>query len=254
MGEDYMSVDEPLVESLNLRDGHWHNGPNPCTQNEFTLYRETFQLGPLDQDELDIFKAQFITLLASPGSEERRLMLKRLRAYVLTLRAVKQSLNNVKFTGLNPEMTELGFGHIRPVFTQVNGVVKTTWTVALTTAYADWFDTAGGVGYLIGNSFGMCVTHLKSLVTPTPFMAECQFTVSRTGVMIPIDVRGLQIGDTINQVSIVPIPTMVLIPRATFYAQARSDILAANNDFVALGGLVFGLGTALNSTTVYPTA
>ena len=251
---DYEAVDEPIVESLNLTDPGWRDGPNPCTQPEFSLYRESFQLADLDLDELNVFKAQFITLLASPGSEERRLMLKRLRAYILTLRSVKMALNNVKFVGLNPEMTELGFGHIRPVFTQFNGVVKTTWTVALTSAYADWFDTAGGVGYLIGNSFGMCITHLKSLVTPSPFMAECQFTVSRTGVLIPIDVRGLTIGDTINQVSIVPIPTMVLIPRATFYAQARSDVLAANNDEVALGGLVFGLGTALAATTAYPTA
>jgi len=243
-------MDETIVQSLNLRDTRWRNGPNPCTQPEFMLYRETFQCAVLDQEELDLFKAQFVTLLAAPGSEERTLMIDRLRAYVLTLRAVKQALNGVKFAGLNPEETELGFGHIRPVFTQVNGAVKVTWGQAFTNAWADWFDDAASVGYVIGLSFGMCVTHLKSLVTPTPFLSEVQFTVSRTGVMIPLDVRGLRVGDTVNGVSIVPVPTLVLIPRATFYAQGMSDV--AGTDEVALGGLVFGLGRAVNATTVYP--
>lgn len=245
-------MDEKLVDSLNLRDERWHGGPNPCTQDEFKIYRETFTCGPpLDQDELDIFKAQFVTLLAAPGSEERTLMLDRLRAYVLALRTIKQKLNNIKFVGLNPEETELGFGHIRPVFTQVGGAVKATWGQAFTAAWADWFSSAvAGTGYGIGLSFGMCITHLKSLVTPAPFLAEAQFTISRTGVMIPLDVRGLRVGDTVNGVSIVPVPTMVLLPQAILYGQGRSDV--AGTDEVVLGGLVFGLGRAVKATTVYP--
>ena len=54
------------------------------------LYRGAFELGDaLDDDELKMFKAQFATLLAAPESEERTLMLDRLEAYVIALRASK---------------------------------------------------------------------------------------------------------------------------------------------------------------------
>jgi len=226
---------------------------NPCTMPEATLYKETLMLGPLDGDELAIFKAQFGALLAAPGSEERKLMLDRLSTYVIALRAIKHELKDIKFRGLNPEDTELGFGHIRPVFTKVGGTVKGNWQIALTTnaTYQAWLGESLTAGYAMADNFGLVITHLKSLVTPAPFMAEVAFEVGRTGILIPVDVRGLRVGDTENGVSIVPIPTLILKPEATFLATARADV--AGTDEIVLGGLVIGLGKALKQTTTFPT-
>jgi len=248
-------MDVPSVESLSATAGTWYGHLNPVTRPDISLYGETYTLGPpLTQEELDIFKAQFVTLLAAPGSVERMIMLDRLEAYVLALRAIKYKLNNPAFKGLNPAESELGFGLIRPVFTcNVALVPRITWAQALTVAYAAWFSNAAGTaGFQIGIPFGLCVTHLKSLTTPLPFMSEAQFTVGRTGVLIPVDVRNLRIADTVNQVSIFPVPSMILIPQTTFFAQARSDTVAASTDEVVLGGLVYGLGRALRQTVTYP--
>lgn len=238
--------------NLSPRIGPDGKDANPCTMSEATLYRETLTLGPMDADELEIFKAQFGGLLAAPGSEERKIMLDRLASYVIALRCIKHELKDIKFRGLNPEDTELGFGHIRPVFTKVGGSVKSNWQITLTTSstYQAWLGESITAGYAMADNFGLCITHLKSLVTPEPFMSEASFEVGRTGILIPVDVRGLRTGDTENGVPIVPIPTMILKPKATFLATARAD--TAGTDEVPLGGLVFGLGKALKQTTTFP--
>ncbi|GAH60642.1 unnamed protein product [marine sediment metagenome] len=227
---------------------------NPCTMPEATLYKETLTLGPIDEDELALFKAQFGALLAAPSSDERKLMLDRLTAYVIALRAIKHELNDIKFRGLNPEDTELGFSFIRPQFTvagaaAVPQVFKRNWQIAFAAVatWYDWFWNGALTAYTMGKDFGLVITHLKSLVTPVPFMAECRFEVGRTGILIPFDVRMLRVGDTENGTAIVPIPTMILKPRASLYAQALADV--AGTDEVALGGLVFGLGRVLKETT-----
>ncbi len=221
---------------------------NPVTRLQVNLYGDSFKLGDvLDQDELDIFKAQFATLLAAPGSEERKLMLDRLPVYMIAIRAIKNALNGVKFAGINPEDTELGFGHIRPQFTRANAAYKTNWQFVLTTAWADWLYETAGNAFTVGQDFGLCITHLKSLVTPVPFMSEAKFKVGRTGELIPVSTRGLRMGDTENGIAIVPIPTMVLIPKASLYVRAIAD--TAGTDEVEMGGLVIGLGRALKEET-----
>ncbi len=226
---------------------------NPVTRPEVKLYKETHKLAPLDSEELGIFKAQFVTLLAAPGSEERRIMLDRVNQYVLALRAIKRELKDPKFKGLNPEDSELGFGHIRPVFTKVGGTVKDNWNITLTTSstYQAWLGASLTAGYEMGESFGMVISHLKSLITPSPFMAEVAFSLGRTGILIPVDVRALRLGDTVNGVAIVPLPTMIPKPKTTLLATARADV--AGDDEVQLGGLVIGLGRALKATTTFPT-
>ena len=62
----------------------------------------------------------------------------------------------------------------------------------------------------------------------------------------------LRVGDTENMTSIVPIPTMILKPKASLYARAKADV--AGTDEVALGGLVFGLGRVLKEETATWTA
>lgn len=246
-----ISVVERLINRPIKRD---EVDVNPVTRKEVKLYSETFKLAPLDDEELGIFKSQFVTLLAAPGSEERKLMLDRLVAYIVALRAIKQELGGIKFRGLNPEDTELGFGHIRPIFTYDGaGAARDNWQVVLTNSstYQLWIGDNITTPYTLGNSFGLVITHLKSFETPNPFMSECRWTVGRTGILIPADVRGLRIGDTENGVSIVPIHTMIAIPKSSLLATARADI--AGTDEVGLGGLVIGLGRALKATDAYPT-
>ena len=227
---------------------------NPCTRPEVTLYKETMTLGPLDAEELEIFKAQFGALLAAPSSDERKIMLDRLSVYVIALRAIKHELNDVKFKGINPEDTEIGFGLIRPMFTRsgVAGTYNADWIVNLAVGgtWQNWFHQAG-VPFPLPNSFGLVITHLKSLETPVPFMSECAFQVGRTGILIPFDVRMLLAGDTENGTSIVPIPSMIAKPNGSLFATAVADVAGIDN--VALGGLVIGLGRILRLNSVTAT-
>jgi len=227
---------------------------NPCTRPEVTLYKETMTLGPLDAEELEIFKAQFGALLAAPSSDERKIMLDRLSVYVIALRAIKHELNDVKFKGINPEDTEIGFGLIRPMFTRSGaaGTYNANWIVNLAVGgtWQNWLHQAG-VPYPLPNSFGLVITHLKSLETPVPFMSECAFQVGRTGILIPFDVRMLLAGDTENGTSIVPIPSMIAKPNGSLFATAVADVAGIDN--VALGGLVIGLGRILRLNSVTAT-
>jgi len=233
---------------------------NPCTRKSIKLYKETLTLGPpLSADELEIFKAQFKTLLAGPGSEERKIQLDRVESYVAGLRCIKYELGGMAFTGMNPEDTEVGFGHIRPVFLQANAIAaaatsRTTWSQAYAgTAFIDYVFNGAGLAQTLGDSFGLIITHVMSLRTPTPFTAEMSWTAGRTGVMIPIDVRALRIGDNVNGVAVIPIPTIISKPKSTLYCQARCDILGT--DHLAVRGLVVGLGRAVKAVSPnYPTA
>jgi len=229
---------------------------NPCTRKDIKLYKETLTLGPpLSADELEIFKAQFATLLAGPGSEERRIQLDRIPAYVVGLRCIKYELGNMAFTGMNPEDTELGFGHIRPAF-MLSGlgaaVSRSTWSQAYAnTLFTDYIFEPAGTAQTLGDSFGLIITHVMSLRTPTPFTAEMKWTAGRTGVMIPIDVRALRIGDNVNGVAVIPIPTIIAKPKSTLYCQTRCDILGT--DHLAVRGLVVGLGRATKAVSpAYP--
>lgn len=241
---------EPQIDALNLtpRLNPRGDDTNVCTMSSITLYRDTFQLAPIDMNELNMFKAQFTTLLTMPGSDERKIMLDRVEQYVTALRAIKQALNSIKFSGVNAEDTELGMAFIRPQFTRANAVAslavyRANWNQALVAApWADWIFDGAGQPMSVGRDFGLVITHLKSLVTPTPFMTECRFQVGRTQ-LLPLDTRNALLADTENNIAIVAIPTMIIIPKGTFYARARSDV--PGTDVVPLGGLVFGLGRAL---------
>lgn len=240
------------------RPGNMEKDINPVTRSSVKLYKQTINLGPpMTEDELTIFKDQFATLLAGPGSEERKIQLDRINTYVLGLRAIKHELGDMAFVGMNPEDTELGFGHIRPVFLQANipaapAVGRTTWAQAYAgTAYIDYVMNGAGASQIIGDSFGLIITHTMSLLTPVPFTVEMSWIAGRTGVMIPIDVRALRIGDNINGVAVIPIPTIIATPKSTLYCQTRCDNLGT--DELAVRGLAVGLGRALRAVSaVYP--
>lgn len=227
---------------------------NPVTRDEIILYGETYKLGPaLDQDELDIFKAQFAVLLAAPGSDERRLMLDRLDVYVMGLRAVKHALNDVKFAGINPEDTEIGFGLLRPQFLRANSAYKTTWSITMVAAtWTDWLYETAGNAFSVGKDFGFVATHLKSFTTPDPFASEVKFEVGRRGILIPNDVRNLRLADTENNVALFPIPSMIAIPKSSFYGRSKSDV--GGTDELGVGGLVIGLGRVLKEESATWTA
>jgi len=246
------------IEDLNLNPVRGKVEPdiNPCTRDSIGLYKETLNLGKaLSQDELMIFKDQFRTLMAGPGSEERRIQLDRLGTYVVGLRAIKAELGGQAFVGMQPEDTEVGFGHIRPIFIQdpaeAANTGRTVWTQAVTTTYADYVADSGGVAQTLGDSFGLIITHILSVLSPTPFTTEMAITIGRKGILIPIDTRALVVADNVNGVAMIPIPTIIVKPKATFLIQIRGDDTKTAE--LALRGLVVGLGRALKATTSYPT-
>lgn len=237
------------------RKGRMEPDTNPCTRKDVKLYKETLTLGPaLSADELEIFKSQFATLLAGPGSEERKIQLDRIGAYVMGLRCIKYELGNMAFTGMNPEDTELGFGHIRPIFIQDPaagaGTGRLLWSQAVTTAYADYVADNAGLAQVLGNSFGLVITHVMSMVTPTPYVVEMQFTAGRTNILIPIDTRALIIADNINGVAMLPVPTVICKPKSTLLIQTRGDV--AKTSELVLRGLLVGLGRATKATVTMP--
>lgn len=240
---------ESQIEALNLipRPNKQNQDTNPCTAGQYTLYRDTFQLAPIDDAELAMFKAQFTSLLTMPGSDERKIMLDRLEVYIIALRAIKQSLSGVKFAGINAEDTELGMSFIRPQFTKNNvvagAVYRANWNQILAAnTWGDWIFDGAGQPMSTGRDFGLVITHLKSLISPTPFLTECRFVVGRSQ-LLPLDTRNSIIADTENNVPIVAIPSMIIIPKGSLYARAKSDINGTDN--MPLGGLVFGLGRVL---------
>jgi len=212
---------------------------------DINLRGESYQFAPLTPKELDTFKIQLADILMVPGADERRVMEDRIEQYVYALRAIKQELNAPAFTGLNPEDTELGFGLIRPQFMRSAAAYRLNWLqVVVANAWSDWFFEGAGAPFLVGQDFGLCITHLKSLVTPTPFASECRFTVGRRGVLVTNDLRSLRLADTTNNIPIVAVPTIISKPRSSFYARIRGDAVGGNDE-IAPGGLIFGLGRVL---------
>ena len=212
-----------------------------------TLYGESFPLAPLTQVELDTFKIQLADILMIPGADERKVMEDRIEQYVYALRSTKNELDNKpQFTGLNPEDTELGFGLIRPQFTHAGvATYKTSWLVPIVAlTWSDWLFEAAANPFTIGRDFCLCITHLKSLLSPTPLLSECRFQVGRRGILIPNDTRSLRLADSTNNIAIVAVPTMICKPKSSLYARVKGDA-GAGNDEIVLGGLIFGLGRAL---------
>ncbi|MFA6358889.1 MAG: hypothetical protein WCY09_09565 [Candidatus Omnitrophota bacterium] len=231
-----------IIDAINMNS-------RSVTRVDMVAYGEKFTLAPLTQDELELFKAQFADLMSMVGSDERKIMLARVEQYILGLRAIKSSLNGTLFTGVNAGDTELGMSLIRPQFTRNNAIAnlaayRANWNQTLVAnTWTDWIFDGAGQPMLLGRDFGWVVTHLKSLTAPVPFFSEIRFVVGRTGIMLPADVRALQMADTENNVSIIPLPTMYSIPKASFYARAKAD--SGGIDNVPLGGILFGLGRAL---------
>jgi hypothetical protein len=219
------------------------------SRDKINLYGENLALADLDQDELDLWKAQFSELMSMMGSDERRLMLNRVDQYIIALRAIKMALGGVKFQGVNAGDTTIGMSLIRPQFIQSNlvagigvGFCRVNWNQVLTAAWADWIFNGAGQPMSAGKDFGFCATHLKSLSQPNPFVAEVSFTVGRTP-LLPNDVRNIRMSDSENNIAIQPLNTMIVIPKGSFYARARSD--ANGTDVLVPGGLLYGLGRVL---------
>lgn len=238
-----MSPFNPAIDALSLKS-------ESLTRSDVIAYGEKFTLADLRDDELALFKAQFADLMSMVGSDERKIMLARVDQYVIGLRAIKSALNGALFTGVNAGDTEVGMALIRPQFTKNNTpapsavVYRTNWYQTLVAnTWTDWIMDGAGLPMTLGKDFGFVVTHIKSLNSPQPFFAEVRFVVGRTGILLPADVRNLKLADTENNVPIIPLPTMYLIPKASFYARAKSDINGI--DEIPLGGLIFGLGRAL---------
>jgi len=215
------------------------------TPGPLRLYNQSYNLASLDAQELEYINAQLPTLLAPPTSIQRILQMQRIDAYVAGIRAVKEKLNGPPFRGLNPGDTELGFQLIRPQFVQIAGAYRTNWLqlALVANAWTNFASNAAGVGYQVGQDFGLIITHLTALVTPTPLESEYRFSIGRT-VLIPQPCRSLRVGDNENQVSILPIPTVYAEPRVQLFSAIKADV--NGNAELEWGGLVVGYGRVLN--------
>lgn len=213
------------------------------------LYDAQYPLAPMTQAELDIFNAQFPTLLGTSGSEERKIQMERVDVFMLGLRAIKEKLDNPTFKGFNPADSELGFGSIRPQFTAIAaapGGVRANWNqVLLINAWTDFLFTGADTGYQLGRDFGLVVTHLASYVTPTPFVSEVHNVIGRIDI-IPTDVRPIKLADNENGVAYYPIPTMFMMPRDTWWMEILADV--AGTEILAPCGIIVGLGRVLKET------
>lgn len=224
-------------------------GTDSVSRETINMYGENYALAKLDANELGLWKAQFSELMSMIGSDERKIMLNRVDQYIIALRAIKMALGSVLFQGVNAGDTTIGMSLIRPQFIQSNivagfgvGNCRTNWNQALTATWADWIFNGTATPMAAGKDFGFCVTHLKSLAQPNPFISEVSFTVGRSP-LLPNDVRNLRMFDSENNIPIQPLNTMIVIPKASFYGRARSD--ANGTDTLVLGGLLYGLGRAL---------
>jgi hypothetical protein len=213
------------------------------------MYSEDYMLAPLDGLELKTWKAQFNELMSMLGSDEKKIMLNRIDQYIYGLRAIKQALGGVKFMGVNAGDTTIGMSLIRPQFIQSNAVAgfgvgfcRLNFNQVLTPVWADWVFNGTGQPMAAGKDFGFVITHLKSLAPVMPFVSEVEFTVGRSP-LLPNDVRNIQNFDSENNIAIQPLNTMIVIPKGSFYARARSDI--NGTDVLPFGGLLYGLGRVL---------
>ena len=215
---------------------------------EMQLLGVTYDLGkPLDGEEMAYFNAQFPQLVAgSPTSVERSLMFQRAATYLRCLRATKEELNGGAFRGINAQDTEIGFGLLRPQFTQLGGAYRTNWISAAFVANT-WTNfcanAAGLAGFALPISFGVVVSHLVSMALAVPLVSEFKGDVGR-GDIIPVDMRPLLAADNNTQTPIFPIPTLFAPPNGNLWIRMKYDIGGA--DTVRLGGLVIGRGRVLN--------
>jgi hypothetical protein len=221
---------------------------DPANQDaEMQLLGATYNLGkPLDGEELTYFNAQFPQLVAgSPTSVERSLMFQRAGTYLRCIRATKEELNGGAFRGINPQDTEIGFGLLRPQFTQLAGVYKPNWNsgALLANAWSNFASNAAGVGYVLPNTFGVVISHAVSEAPVTPLVSEIKGDVGR-GDIIPFDLRPLLAADNNTLTPIFPIPTLFAPPNGTLWVRVKFDLPGA--DVVRLGGLVIGRGRVLN--------
>lgn len=233
-------------------NGQPNMGMRSLSQSEVNLYGEKYVLAPLNGVELALFIAQFGELMSMIGSDERKIMLNRTDQYLIGLRAIKQALGGVAFDGVNAGDTAIGMSLIRPQFMQSNaapgwgvGNCRLNWNLVLAVAniWQDWIFNGALQPMTAGQTFGFVISHLKCFTTPGPLTTEVRFNVGRS-VLMPNDVRALLAADTENDVSIIPLQTMMVIPKASFYARARADAVIGT-DNIAFGGLLFGLGRNL---------
>lgn len=211
------------------------------------LYGTEFPLSDLDVTEQTILDDQYTKLIGANTSVERELFEDRRGTIINGVRAVKYTLNEVAFRGLNPSDAELGFGFIRPTHVKVAGTQLTVWGTSVTVSWADWLGSASsGVGFALSADSGIVIVGFKSLTSPQPFISEINMKIGRTQ-LVPFDVRSIQIGDNKNNVAFYPIPTVYAMPRDELLIRIRGDL--AGTDYLIPLGFTVAKGKFLKSET-----
>jgi len=212
-----------------------------------TLFGQDYPCDALDNDELELFNAQFNELVGTTDSILRRILEPRALTIANGLRAIKNEMNSPMFRGINPSDGELGWSFIRPEFVKANNVIINDWNVTLTgmATWDRWLDATATTGFVLSEEHGLIITHLTSEVTPSPFARGVHFKVGRAD-LIPYDISDIILGDNENNVSHYPIPTMVVKPEAELLSTITGVV---GTEYLKLGGFVVGLGRRLKAET-----
>lgn len=225
-------------------------GLSSLSKSELTLYGQKFSLASLDSDEKTILEDNFNKLLSTTDSQVRRILEERADTIVAGIMAIKEKLQSRKFRGMNPGDAEIGFGFIRPGFVKTGGVtagdVRTDWRMTFAAigtwvAYCDGGSTT--TAFPLSEDHGLIITHLTSQVTPNPFVRDIHFQIGRVD-LIPEDVSDILLGDNLNQVTIYPVPTKIILPEDELLITANGE---PGVEQLKLGGLVVGLGRLLKA-------
>lgn len=217
-------------------------------QTTMSLYDQTYNLAPMNAEELAIFQDNFNKLLSTQDSVIREILEERANTILMGIMAIKESLERRQFRGMNPGDAEIGMGMIRPEFVKDTNVIINDWNVVLTGmgTWDTWLSNAGDTGgFLMSEDHGLIITHVISEVTPTPFVRALHFEIGRTN-LIPEDVTDIILGDNKTQVPVFPVPTKIILPEDEFRLNVTG---VAGTEYLKLGGLVIGLGRLLKAET-----
>lgn len=216
-------------------------------ESKFEYLGSTITTAKMNPVEENMFNAQYDNALVTVDADERRILQDR-KLFVKNFVEAMKDHFKAAFGGYQAADTEVGMSFIRPG--HVGFTATRTWavTIASSTAYQDWVASSGSplsTGGTDGDA-GLVAFYLKSFAT-APKISEILVKGVGRNEFIPTDVRSIALGDNTNQVPIIPIPTLMSLPKESLHIRIKGDTVG--DDIVALGGFMVGLGRYLKKET-----
>ena len=188
-------------------------------KQQLELYTDVLQLAEFDATEQEIFDKQFDALVGTDDSIRRALLGDRRSSIIDGVRAIKYQLDQQKFGGINAKDSEVAFGPIRLGHLKRANALLASWTFihnATPYTFTDFLTGATAAkGFSFGTKHGVVIVGLQvEPLKPTerPYLAEINIEVGRS-ILIPISVEPISEADNSHRVHIIPIPTIVGLPK-----------------------------------------